>query len=379
MKKVIFCLLFLSSFFCLPSSLWAKYYNPTLKVLLFSTPSAVVLKDSQGLKADGITLQGWGKTRIQVNRVNSSKLKINNQFLHNNSLWVRGKGVIEVIKSGSASRRRYRGTIEVKPYAKGLHIINHIPVETYLEGLLNGEISTRWNPEVVKAQAVIARTFALHRRSKRLKSAWHLTAGQGDQVYGGVNIADMLGKRAIVATRGIVVNYKGKLAQTFYHSNCGGMTEDPGYLWKYSLPYLQIKEVPFGEEDPRYYWELTIPDWKMRKILKNAGIYLRKVTDIFISERTQSDRAYKMVFTGRESRSLLAADFRKHAGYNSIQSLLFDVIRVPGGFYFKGKGHGHGVGLCQWAAKEMADMGFSYDEILYFFYNDVQLQVHQKR
>ncbi|MBT7888109.1 MAG: hypothetical protein HN580_03745, partial [Deltaproteobacteria bacterium] len=68
---------------------------------------------------------------------------------------------------------------------------------------------------------------------------------------------------------------------------------------------------------------------------------------------------------------------RKASGYKKIQSLLFDVTRVSGGFRFNGKGNGHGVGLSQWSAKEMAENGFKYHEILYYFYQNIELMRHK--
>ncbi|MCP4754887.1 MAG: SpoIID/LytB domain-containing protein [Proteobacteria bacterium] len=331
------------------------------------------MKSPLGLKASGVALKSGEKTKITVKRVSSRKVMVNNRLIVEGSLWVSGQGSIKVLKIGSSIGRRYMGTIEIKPYGRGVYVINHIPVESYLEGVLNAEISTKWSIEVVKAQTVISRTYALHKREKRSKYAWHLSSGHFDQVYKGVDIADARGKLAIRSTYGIVVNYRGNLAQTFYHSNCGGMTEDPGNIWQYALPYLKIKSVPYGQKDPRYRWEITIPNSDIERILERAGMPMDGVQNVFVDKRTSSNRAYQLVFTGNRTRKLSAYDFRKLAGYRRIQSLMFDVVRVPNGFHFQGKGNGHGVGLSQWAAKEMAEVGYKYHEILHYFYTDVEL------
>ena len=230
--------------------------------------------------------------------------------------------------------RKYHGMIEIRPYSRGLYVINHIRTETYLEGVLNAEISTQWHMDVVKAQAIIARTYALFKRRARNNKWWHLTSGSRDQNYMGANMVDKKGKRAIRETKGIVVHYRGQLAQTFYHSNCGGVTEDPAALWRFSLPYL--------------------------------------------TDRTASNRAAELAFVGDYGEEFMnASQFRRLAGYDKIQSLLLDVVKTADGFYFEGYGNGHGVGLCQWAAKEMAESGYRYEDILHYFYDGIRIRHHQ--
>lgn len=375
MKKLFFLLIFIS--FCLQAE--ARYSNPTLRVLLFKTSKSIVLYGNK-LESESIRLRTRERKRLRVSHMDSQTIRVGNRINHNGSLIINGQGTIQVSRGNRASARRYDGTIEIRPSRRGFYVINHIRTENYLEGVLNAEISTQWHKEVVKAQSIIARTFALYKWEIRKRKPWHLTSGYGDQYYQGANIADASGRRAIYDTRGVVVTYQGKLAQTFYHSNCGGVTEDPWYLWKSSIPYLQIQQVPYGKDDPRYNWEITIPDWKIRKILKRVGFRTSRINKIRVSELTESKRAYRMVFEDQNNQfTLLATEFRKQAGYDKVQSLLFDVIRVPEGFRFKGKGNGHGVGLCQWAAKEMAERGLKYDQILRFFYKDTKLQTYPKR
>ncbi len=358
-------------------AVYAGYSNPILKVLLFRTSSTVIVKSSQSLRIRGVSLRRNEAYSILIKRINSNQIVINNRLLVKDSVFIDSQGAIQVRKSGTSRSRGYTGTIEIKPYAKGVYVINHIPTESYLEGVLNAEISTSWNMEVVKAQSIISRTFALYKRKKRRKYAWHLSSGKFDQVYHGVEIADARGRKAIRSTHGIVVNYKGRLAQTFYHSNCGGMTEDPGNIWQSSFPYLQVKSVPYGENDPRYYWETEIPNWEIKKILRRAGKSIGNVKNMYIHRRTLSGRAYRLVFSGNRTETMTAYDFRRLAGYKRFQSLLFDVVKVPDGYYFRGRGNGHGVGLSQWAAKEMADVGFKCNDILRFFYNNIEIRQYR--
>ena len=358
-------------------SLQAEYRNPVVKILLFSSSAGVFLSNTDGLNLSQNGRNLGTVKSIRVAPGDPSHLLINNKQSAKGSLMIIAQGKTSIQDTRHRNQRRYLGAFEIRPFAGGLRLINHIPMELDLEGVLNAEISTKWHMEVVKAQAVISRTFALFKRERRRQHPWHVSADHFDQVYKGSDIADERGKAAIRATYGIVVGYQGRLAQTFYHSNCGGMTEDPGRIWKSRLPYLKVRTVPYGKRDPRYYWETTIPVWDMGKILKKAGIRIGEIEDINISKRTSSNRVFELTFFGEADAKLSGYAFRKASGYKKIQSLLFDVTRVSGGFRFNGKGNGHGVGLSQWSAKEMAENGFKYHEILYYFYQNIELMRHK--
>ncbi|MGK0290565.1 MAG: stage II sporulation protein D [bacterium] len=367
MRKLIISLVVLSFYI---NPLYARSYsNPVLKVLLFKTSRAVIVRSKRKLRIRGVKLQHRKSYRVQINKVSSSKVIVNNWAVRRGSIWIRSYSPIKV------RGRRYLGTIEIKPFAKGLYVINHIRTESYLEGVLNGEISTRWHPSVVQAQAVIARTFALYKRKRRRKYSWHLTAKPLDQVYLGVDIADGRGRLAIRNTYGLIVTHKGKLVPTFYHSNSGGITEDPGNIWQYSMSHLEPVKSPYGKEDPNYRWHTTITRKKLSFMLAKLGHKLHYPTSIFVSKKTSTGRAARVIIgNGSRSISILATDFRRVAGYTKVKSLLFKVSKNPRGFFIRGRGNGHGVGLSQWGAKEMADSGHSFQDILKFYYRNIQIQ-----
>lgn len=352
---------------------FAEYSDPELKVFLFYSSAPVRISSSSSLMTVGDNSAFGNRRAVTIKPLKSKTFSIDGSITATDSLLFESESMIKVQKAGHPSNRGYNGLIEVVPADNGIYLINQIPVESYLEGVLNAEISTNWPIEVVKAQAVISRTFALYQKEKNETKLWHLTAGLSDQVYHGAEITDDKGLEAIRQTRGIVVTYNGALAQTFYHSNCGGITEDAGSLWNSSQPYLTVKTVPFGASDPRFYWETSLSDHEIGSIMKKLGYRGKKIFDLGISEYTPSGRVAKLQLNHGEQETFLANEFRKTAGYRRIQSLLFDVIRIPGGFYFKGKGNGHGVGLSQWSAKEMAEQGHLYHEILHFFYQGTQL------
>ncbi len=354
---------------------FADYSNPILKVLLFHTSNGIRLGSESGLKSDKVRFAKDAEFEVLIKPYLKGRgFLINGLLIKTDRIEFNSLKVVQVKKINSNSRRRYQGKIEVLWSKKGFYVINHIPTESYLEGVLNAEISTKWPMEVVKAQTIISRTFALYKREKQINRAWHISSGHFDQVYKGFNISDKRGQHAIKSTQGIIVSHNGQLALTFYHSNCGGITEDPLSLWNGAFPYLKSRSVPYGQSDPRFHWQTTLSDRELANILKRSGIKIARISDISILAHSPSGRVHLLEFNHSPKHRLEAKRFRQKAGYKRIQSLLFDVIKVPGGFYFKGKGNGHGVGLSQWSAKEMAETGYSYHEILGFFYKGVTLK-----
>ena len=350
------------------------YSNPTIKVLLFKTSQTVKISSPSGLIPISHEIRFKNDRSLKIKAKGKSTLLLDNIVPLTKPLLLKSESKISVLKPNTRFSRRYQGLIEVRPFKKGVYVINHLPLETYLAGVLNAEISTKWAIEVVKVQAVISRTFALYQMENRKNRLWHVTSGLSDQVYLGADIADKRGQHAIQQTRGLVVTYQGKLAQTFYHSNCGGVTEDAGALWKYSYPYLKVRTVPYGKSDPRFSWEARMSQADLERVFRKLGFKGQNIKELTISEYSPSGRVAKIYLNGLPQNSYKGKDFRRAAGYRKIQSLLFKISGIPGGILFSGTGNGHGVGLSQWSAKEMAEKGYQYYDIIEYFYQGTQLK-----
>jgi len=270
--------------------------------------------------------------------------------------------------------RGYRGTTEVIASGKGLLVINEIGLEEYLVGLINCEISSQWPMEAVKAQAVIARSYALYQKEARKKLPYHLESTVLDQVYNGCDIEDGRAAAAVEATRNEVLIYDGKVVQAFFHSRCGGHTEASENVWALKLPYLRGVECRYCSGSPSSKWEVSLAQKKVETLLRAGGYQVRGIREIRPVNRYQSGRIADLeVLSESGSTVLPAVEFRKLAGYSVIRSTDFVVRTADDGFVFTGKGYGHGVGLCQWGAKMQAEEGFSYREILSYYYPGVGL------
>ena len=265
--------------------------------------------------------------------------------------------------------RGYRGAIEVVPFDKGLLVIDELPLEDYLVGLINCEISSQWPIEAIKAQAVIARSYALYQMEARKDAPFHLESSVMDQVYEGCDIEDSRAARGVKETAGEVLTYDGKIIQAFYHSNCGGHTEASENVWGYSLPYLQGVTCKYCLTSGATKWEQTIPLKKLESQLKSSGYQISRLTDLVPGRRNRSGRLSDLTLVAaRGSQAIPATAFRKAIGYSIIKSTNFDLKVRGDDVIFSGVGYGHGVGLCQWGAKQRAEDGFDYREILAYYY-----------
>ena len=269
---------------------------------------------------------------------------------------------------------KYSGVIEVWKGEGGLYIVNEIPLENYIKGVVAGEVGNSWDIEALKAQAVVARTYALHQKLNNGKMPYHLTSSVLHQVYKGGNIPENIAK-AVNHTKDEVLTYEGRPIIAYYHSTSGGMTEDPAEVFGKSYPYLKPVETSC-ELSPFYMWEKRIPVSEVERISNISGI-----KEIIIDSLTVSNRAKDLkIITESGEYKIPAKDLRKNLGWDKLPStMITSITRDEDIFIFEGKGYGHGVGMCQWTALDMAKKGMNYREILSKFYPGAVIELYENR
>jgi len=320
----------------------------------------VLVSDDRGNSIDlafPCTVQRSSGSSLTVGSVNSRRLT----FVSPSLVKINGKG--------------YRGVIELHPVEKGILAVNELPLEDYLVGLINCEISSLWPIEAVKAQAVIARSYAIYQKDNRKGALYHLESSVMDQVYNGADIEDSRAARAVQETAGEVLVYSGNVIQSFYHANCGGHTEAAVNVWGANLPYLQGVDCKYCLNTPPARWELTLSLKKIESLLKGAGHSLGSLQEIRVGRLNRSGRIPTLTLvSGRGESVLSTVSFRKAIGYGTLKSTNFTIRQKGDEITFYGAGNGHGVGLCQWGSKQRAADGFSYREILNYYYPGVRLE-----
>jgi stage II sporulation protein D len=266
--------------------------------------------------------------------------------------------------------RDYGGPIEVVRAGEGIAVINEVPLEDYLVGVLRAEAGERWPPAALRAQAIVARTYAAYHRLIAASKPYHIVASTAHQQYAGRVLPTSPLWSAVNETAGQVLHWEGELFPAFYHTESGGYTEDPRTVFAArNMPGLRPIRCEFSTGSPHFYWSLDLRLADLTELLRRHDVAIGGVSAIEVSERTPSLRAAWVTLRGpRGSVRLRGNDLRRIVGYEVLKSTLFAVAVNGDVARFAGRGYGHGVGMCQWGAKGMAEQGYSARQILDFYY-----------
>lgn len=266
----------------------------------------------------------------------------------------------------------YSGDIEVWKGQKGLYIINDLPLEEYVEGVVKAETGQDWAMEALKAQAVVVRTYVLQQKRQNQERKYHVTSTVLHQLYRGKN-TDTEVSAACKATEGEILTHQGEPIVAFYHSTSGGTTELPEEVFGRSYPYLtsvssSCKLSPYSAWIRRISFE---------ELQEATGV--TNLKDVQVASLTATGRVKELTLVSNPKRhTFKATELRKLLGWKKLPSTSF-TLQVDGHMVrFEGKGYGHGVGLCQWSALEMARNGKTYRDILSFFYPGATLQQYNE-
>lgn len=328
----------------------------------------------------------------------------------------------------NANGKRYRGSIVLKRYDDSdMTIINYLNLQEYLYGVLPKEMNGEWPLEALKAQAVAARNYAVANIGKHSNHGFDLCAGIDCQVYGGYDVEKPRTNRAVDETDGKVLVYDNKIISTFFHANSGGHTEDSENIWSISIPYIRGVKDDFSLDAPHSSWTKAYTKKDIKEILDNNDMNIGDVYDVIPLEFSENGRVLLLKIEGSLDDVLFKKEeTRKVFGYYNIKSMWFNVnagadvyiksmgkenltrqaldrtyiikgngfVKIPSGkeriiyngtsyktlagssdkVTFNGKGWGHGLGMSQWGAKKMAEIGYSYEEILKHYYRGTRLE-----
>ena len=270
--------------------------------------------------------------------------------------------------------KKYFGGVRLNKVKKSLTVINLVPTEEYLRGVVSKEMSPSFPLEALKAQTVAARSFAMKNRRRHEAEGFDLCATTHCQVYDGFCEFESI-ERAVEETRGKILMFGGKIADANFHTDSGGMTENVGDVWGTAVPYLvAVREVvKLGEP-----WTVKVP---VKDFSSRFGDGFGKLKSVKLStltigkeavDRSSSGRVKSAQIVGtKKTVKLTGNDLRRKF---SLPSTLFDMKLDGGEVVFTGYGHGHGVGMSQVGAKSYAQDGWSYEKILAHYYHGAQLK-----
>jgi stage II sporulation protein D len=353
---------------------------PLLSVILTAGP-APAASDIRVAIAEGLKTVEVGGGPMMVSDL------IGRSVVNDSPTWLRAtlrNGVIEVagrrvdglrlapadVGFLRANNREYPGALEIIKNGDGLTLVNELPLEDYLAGAVKAEAGDKMPLEMLKAQAIVARTYAAYHRRLNAEKSYHLVASTLNQQYIGRVPADSVVWTAVKETTGQVLLWQGELFPAFYHTDSGGHTEDPRVVFATAnMPALKPVRVDFPSASPYHRWRLELPLSELTALLLRGGVSVGRVLSLDVIERSASLRVARIVVRGTAGTvTLRGNDLRRLVGYDTLKSTLFAVAVAGKVARFVGRGYGHGVGLDQWSAKAMAEQGYSAQQIVAYYY-----------
>lgn len=298
----------------------------------------------------------------------SNGIKINKVIL---------KNPIKIIPSNSiifVNSKPYLGKLIIQKLNNKMTIINTLPIEEYIKGVVPKEVSASWPVESLKAQSVISRTYTIASLGRHKNQYFDLCSTTHCQVYGGFSCRTHSTDQAVKETKEEVLTFKNKVIQAFFHATCGGYTDSPRYIWGCQIfpPYLKGVKCGYCNNAPYKTWEHTLDTHIVGEKLKVSDIKKIKIK----GKTTPAKAAKELEITHSKGKlNLNAYKFRTLVDAWKIKSHTFDYIKIKNNrIYLKGSGWGHKVGLCQDGAKGMAKKGKTYKNILRYYYPKTKLK-----
>jgi stage II sporulation protein D len=277
--------------------------------------------------------------------------------------------------NGSGTEMAMSGLVHLVRKDKGLLVINQVDLEEYVKGVVPAEVSSTWHPEMLKVQAVAARTYALYQQMLSATREYDVVATVQDQVYRGKRDVDAAIQRAVEDTRGLIVTYQNAPIYAAFSSTAAGVTEDALNVWLKDYPYLKGVDCPFDLASPFYQWKVSVTRESLEKSLRQQGFSVGTIETVTPTTYTRGGRVatLRILHSGGEL-LLRGEELRKAVGYTVIPSTQFAVESLGQDLVLAGYGAGHAVGMCQWGAKELAEIGYAFSTILLYYYPGTELQ-----
>ena len=334
---------------------------------------------------------------------------------------------------------KYYGGFEYyRASGNNINVINVVGLTDYVKGVIPYEMSPSWPAEALKAQALCAKSYSLNNLHKHGSKGFDLCNTTDCQVYYGTNSSTEYSDAAVEAVEGLFVMYDGKICQTYYHASSGGYTEDVRNIWGKDIPYLKAVEDTYLESTRPFSFTADLD--QISWILQTKGYVTKDVTDVYVSKYSDVGNVLALTveledgttktFTGDRARTALNSPTlgftvgshrytinggspEESININGVQmsvnglyaqgdgkkakkvdlddglmALTADgledititkpekVENTDGKYTITGTGSGHNIGLSQEGAKSMANMGFTFEEIIAFYFTGAQVDYY---
>ena len=291
------------------------------------------------------------------------------------TLTITGAGLINAFKIKplfpSLKEREFDDDLEISVVNGSLQIINVVDLEHYVAGVVESEGggSVKEN-EFYEVQAICCRTYALNNAKKHAKDGFHLCDATHCQQYlGRCHNAEI--QQAVYQTAGdVIVDKDQRMISAAFHANSGGETANSEDVWKIAAPYLRSVSDTFSLKMPNATWEKSMPAEEWLKYLSSRFNY--NITDPAKKEAVLNftQEHLKVYLTDSIRLTTIRNDLGLKSAYFTIKHRGEDVV-------FYGKGYGHGVGLSQQGAIRMAQLGYTYRDIIKYYFKGTDIMSYE--
>ena len=271
----------------------------------------------------------------------------------------------------------YSSNMKVRVKRDSTGIVELVPLEDYVVGVLAGEMPTSFEIEALKAQSVAARTYVMKKMQDNIDKEYDVVDTVQNQVYldndqlkekWNDKYIEKINKvkEAVVNTSGEYMTYEGKVIEAFFFSTSVGKTENSEDIFSSSKPYLRSVDSSWDEEVSPVFndsFEFGLQEFYDRLGIKYSDDLKVEVLSTTSTGRIKEIKINDTKFTGGQVYSKL-----------SLRSTFFTINKVGNNVVVNTKGYGHGVGMSQYGALAMAKKGYTYDEILKYYYQGIDIK-----
>jgi stage II sporulation protein D len=266
--------------------------------------------------------------------------------------------------------RVYPQNLIFSTFEEGIRVINDVEVDKYIAGVTEAEAGSRSNQEFYKVQALLARTFALAHINKHVLEGFSLCDQVHCQVYYGKPRDNSI-TTAVESTKNqVVVDDNLNLIIAAFHSNSGGQTANSEDVWGAKTTYLKSVSDSFSIKMPNSNWQrkMLTEDWltylKLKHNYPTDNAFARNIA---LNFKQNERKTYLEASNIKVPLKFVRQDLQLKSTFFSITPLSNDSI------LFTGRGYGHGLGMCQEGAMRMSKQGYTYEQILHFYYKNIQI------
>ncbi|HYC79382.1 MAG TPA: SpoIID/LytB domain-containing protein, partial [Planctomycetota bacterium] len=268
---------------------------------------------------------------------------------------------------GLDEQRYYGDVIAVKePNDASILLVNRLPLDRYLEGVVLSEMSPRFPEEALKAQAVASRSYAVYKLLSGKNRLYDVTDNQRSQVYKGDGRGRATARSIVAATRGLGMLYDGRVVEGVFSSTCGGSTRPAAEAFGDAAP-APLSGVVCGHcvEGEFATWTVKTKRAAVGRALGLGGA----ITAIEDEARLPSGRLGGVTFRSAKGQKRVAGHELRNLLGDRALSTWFTRLALEGDqLVAEGRGYGHGVGLCQVGARTLANAGLDFAGILAYYY-----------